>query len=417
MKILFFASYPNLTIGYSRIANIITNYLAEQGHEVHYFGISNFGIENIKRFIHPKIILIDGLEEEKKMNTTELYGVNAICEQIKIINPDILFLYNDLIVINRIFNNFINKKININFKIITYLDLVYEYEKINLIKNINIFSNLIFVFEEYWKENLLKIGINPNKIEVLPHGIDNKIFFKIDKYDAKKYFNFDLEDFIILNSNRNNYRKAIDITIDAFIKFLKKKNKNKNIKLFLNMDIDEKNESFGYDIKNQIEINCLKHDLDYDYICNNHIFIKGKNKFSDEELNILYNCCDIGINTCVGEGFGLCNLEHGSLGNPQIISNIGGLTNIFSNEYSIKIEPVGELYVSNSIDFHGGYMKICNSDNFADAMEKYYDDKILLLEHGNKSKEILVSKYNWDNILKKMHNKIIDIYFNKKLNL
>ena len=58
---------------------------------------------------------------------------------------------------------------------------------------------------------------------------------------------------MILNSNRNNYRKCIDKTIDAFVKFLKLKNMKPNIKLFLNMDTD--NLTSGYDIKNQFAFN------------------------------------------------------------------------------------------------------------------------------------------------------------------
>ena len=42
MKILFYATYPNITSGYSRIANIISNYLAEKNNEIYYIGISNF---------------------------------------------------------------------------------------------------------------------------------------------------------------------------------------------------------------------------------------------------------------------------------------------------------------------------------------------------------------------------------------
>jgi glycosyltransferase involved in cell wall biosynthesis len=410
MKILFFASYPNLAIGYSRIANIITNYLAEKGHDVYYFGISNFKNDNIKRYIHPKIILIDGLEEEKKLGTNELYGVNSICDYINTIKPDILFLYNDIIVISRIFNNFIERKMDIKCKVITYLDLVYPYEKINLVKHIDIFSNLIFVFGQYWKDNLIEMGIDKNKIDILSHGFDDKIFFKLDRLDAKKYFNFDLDDFIILNSNRNNYRKCIDKTIDAFVKFLKMKNLNKNIKLFLNMDTNELNNS-GYDIKNQFEISCIKNNVDYKNIIDNHVFIKDRNKFSDEQLNILYNACEIGINTCVGEGFGLCNLEHGGIGKPQIISNVGGLTDIFKPEYSTPINPIEEIYISNNIDFHGGYIKICRTDDFVDAMNKYYDDNDILLEHGNKSRKTIIEQYNWDNILNNMEIKIKQIYF------
>ena len=78
----------------------------------------------IERKIHPKIILIDGLEEEIKLGTTELYGVNSICDCINSIKPDILFLYNDIIVISRIFNNFIERKLDINFKIFTNLTTI-----------------------------------------------------------------------------------------------------------------------------------------------------------------------------------------------------------------------------------------------------------------------------------------------------
>lgn len=414
MKILFFASYPNLAIGYSRIANILTNYLAEKGHTVYYFGISNFKNDNIKRFIHPNIILIDALEEENKLGTNELYGVNSICDKIKEIKPDVLFLYNDLIVISRIFNNFIEKKIEYDCKIITYLDLVYPYEKLNLIKHVDKFSNLIFVFGEYWKNNLIEIGIDSDKIEILPHGFDNKIFFQIDKLDAKKYFNFKPDDFIILNSNRNNYRKCIDKTIDAFTKFLKIKNLDKNIKLFLNMDINNDLNLQGYDIRNQVEISCKKNNIDYLEMVNNHIFIKDTNKFSDEQLNILYNACDVGINTCVGEGFGLCNLEHGGIGKPQIVSNVGGLTDIFKSEYSIPIDPVDEIYVSNNIDFHGGYIKICKTDDFVEAMINYYDNKDILITHGNKSKETIIKNFDWNNILETMEIKIKKIYSNNK---
>ena len=61
MKILFFASYPNLAIGYSRIANILSNYLAENDNKVYYIGISNFGVNICDRYIHKNIILIDEL--------------------------------------------------------------------------------------------------------------------------------------------------------------------------------------------------------------------------------------------------------------------------------------------------------------------------------------------------------------------
>ena len=174
MKILFFASYPNIGIGYSRIGNILSNYLAEQDQEIYYVGISNFGVNTCDRYIHKNITLIDAFQEEKNKGNNELYGVNVICDYIVKLNPDIVFIYNDLIVISRIFNNFINYNINKNFKLYVYLDLVYKYEKINLINHVDKFADMIFVFSDYWKQNLIDMGISEKKIDILFHGVDNR---------------------------------------------------------------------------------------------------------------------------------------------------------------------------------------------------------------------------------------------------
>jgi D-inositol-3-phosphate glycosyltransferase len=39
----------------------------------------------------------------------------------------------------------------------------------------------------------------------------------------------------------------------------------------------------------------------------------------DRELNLLYNACDVGINTSMGEGWGLVSFEHGATGGAQIV--------------------------------------------------------------------------------------------------
>ena len=106
MKILFFASHPKLSIGYSRIANILSNFFVEKEHDVYYLAISNFGIDIIDRYVNPKIKIFDAFQLEKKNGSDELYGVNVICDILKMIKPDILFIYNDSIVVSRILNYF-----------------------------------------------------------------------------------------------------------------------------------------------------------------------------------------------------------------------------------------------------------------------------------------------------------------------
>lgn len=410
MKILFFATYPTAPTGYSRIGNILSNFLAENGHDIYYLGISNFKNNvHINRFINPNIKLLDALEMEKINGSDELYGINVICELLDKIKPDILFLYNDVIVISRIFNKFIENKISRNFKIFVYLDLVYEYENISILNHINKFADLILVFSKCWKKNLMDIGLSKDKIIILHHGFDTGTFYPVDKIESKKQFGFSKDDFIILNTNRNNYRKAIDITIDAFVIFLKLKNCDSRIKLFLNMSYINM-EVVGYDIYNLIKISCIKHNIDYNDVVNKHIFVNDTNRanhISDEKMNYLYNACDIGINTCIGEGFGLCNLEHGGIGKPQIISGVGALNDIFTNEYSTIITPVAELYISNNIDYHGGYIKICSSNDFANAMVQYFDKPELVDTHGKLSRQMILNNYDWNKILNEL-NKIIN---------
>ena len=403
MRILFFATYPTQPTGYARIANILTNHLAEIGHEVHYLGISNFKNSAIERDIHPFIQLIDALEV-RPTGSQELYGVDIICAQIKAIQPDLVLIYNDVIVINRLLNEFINTQIVKNFKLCIYMDLVYEYQRLLYFQNIQLWADQVLVFSECWQQNLLKIGFAAEKIAVLPHGYDPTLFQELDSATAKQAFGFAPDDFIILNTNRNAYRKAHDITIEAFILFLQKNAYNTKLKLFLNLLTTSPQ---GYNIIELIKVICLKNAADFETVVTKHIFIRPSDVYlTDEKLNVLYNACDVGLNTCLGEGFGLCNLEHACIGKPQIISQVGALADIFTNDYATLIAPKVSLYLSPLSEDHQGYTHICLAEDFAAAMDKYYQDPQLAAAHGKLAQEVLKEKYEWSGILKGLHDTI-----------
>lgn len=407
MRILFFATYPTQPTGYARIGNILTNYLAQVGHEVHYLGISNFTGSAIERDIHPFIHLIDALAERQE-GSSEMYGVDIICEKINSIKPDIVLIYNDVNVINRILNEFIETNIAKTFKLCIYMDLVYEYQRLLYFRNIQAWADLILVFSECWKTNLSKIGLPSEKIDILPHGFDADLFKPMDTTTAKQLMGFASDDFLILNTNRNAYRKTHDITIEAFVKFLKTHYYNPKLKLFLNLLT---NSSQGYNIVELIKVICLKNDADYERIVMNHIFIRPSDLYlADEKLNTLYNACDVGLNTCLGEGFGLCNLEHACLGKPQIISQVGALADIFREEYSTLIKPVTHMYLSPLTEDHQGYVEICDSTDFAQALDHYYMDRKLAQANGTLARETLTKKYEWATILKGFNKQLLDLH-------
>ena len=405
MKVLFYGTYPNQGIGYSKIANKITNFLSEQKNiDLYYFGISNFikKEQEVNRPINSNIKFIDAYKEEKKLGNDELYGVNVFTTFIDKIKPDIIFIYNDMIVISRLFNELIKyyEKNTKTAKIYTYLDIVYEYQRLDMLNHIFNMSDKIFVFSDFWKEHLSHILVKNDKIEVLYHGIEKEVFKKEDKLFSKKQCGLSEDSFVILNSNRNTYRKANDITIAAFLKFLKLTRMNKNVKLFLNCSLQSPS---GYDIMAIINLECIQLQLDYDIVVNNHIFM-FQNLPNYEKMNYLYNASEIGINTCLGEGFGLCNIEHASIGKPQIISQVGAFNDIFKDVdvYSF-VKPQFKYYCPKHVDDHGGYLEFCNSDDFSNLMFDMFNnyDKYQSV-YENFSNKLLL-KYDWNTILNNMY--------------
>jgi glycosyltransferase involved in cell wall biosynthesis len=64
-------------------------------------------------------------------------------------------------------------------------------------------------------------------------------------------------------------------------------------------------------------------------------------------MNLLYNACDVGINTSLGEGWGLCSVEQASLGVPQIVPNHSACAEIFTKSEANFIECSTELVMNN----------------------------------------------------------------------
>ena len=384
--ILFVASYPDIAIGYSKVANFISNTLADvEAVRLVYFGFSNFPGKKIQRYIHPKISMIDVLhvEQSRKNESYDVYGTNIFIDTINNVKLDLIFIYNDIIVTSRLMNTIINYRNNHRhnpdkpalppFKLYTYLDLVYDYERPEFLNHVFRNSDKIILFTDYWREHLVSQGFPKEKMEVLYHTYDGQVRQESQiptVADAKQQMGLPPDSFIVLNANRNCYRKAIDISITAFLLFLKDQQMNPAIYLLLRMSLEE---AHGYKIRNVIQTECIRLGMDYDTVVNHHIrTIDRKDELSDERMSLLYEACDVGLNTCIGEGFGLCNMEHGIAGKPQIVSKVGGLRDIFQGLADTLIEPRTSYHISNQNDEHNGIVYVCDAADVAAALKKVY---------------------------------------------
>jgi len=152
----------------------------------------------------------------------------------------------------------------------------------------------LIVLVDSQKDYLKKIGIDQNKIFVIPNGIQTD-FFGRDKNEAKKYFNIE-SDFAIGFFGRFFERKGIKVLLDAF----------KNLKDDLYF--------FGY---GPLKPLLLKYSNKYSHI---HL-IEGP--FSEQEVALIYSAMDLFILPSLsGEGCPTCLLEALSSGTLCLASDL-----------------------------------------------------------------------------------------------
>jgi D-inositol-3-phosphate glycosyltransferase len=399
VKLLFYATYPNQPIGYSKIGNILSNYLASFDNiELFYMGIHNNPETVVPRFIDPRIQFIDVGAEQQKRESQDEYGADLVETVIRQVKPDIFFIYNDIIVTCRLLNALLEyRTTNTTMKVFSYLDLVYPFERNEYIQHVNRNADLIFVFSECWRKNLAEMRVDPAKIHVLPHGFNDHVFREMSRSEARAILGLAADDFVFLNTNRNTYRKALDITLSAFIQLLIKKNFDPRLKLYMNCRLVA---TSGYDLMEVIETECLRRGIPMDRVIGQILTPNGSlANVSDEIVNAMYCAADVGLNTCTGEGFGLCNMEHSALGAPQIVSDVGALHDIFGEGGAVLVKPRVAFATSKSQDGHGGIQYMCSADDFCEAMGHYFQGRELCQSDGLALKQRIREVYSWPKIL------------------
>jgi len=400
MKILFASTSTNQTTGYGRISyNIITKF-ASAGHEVHHFAFQNYNsysLDDNDRILPHNVKIID---VHKLAPSGDVFGNDIWNDTIKNVEPDLIIVYNDMPVTCSLINQMLQLPKPCPF--ISYLDIVYEYQKEELIRHVANYSDHIFVFSEFWKKHLVNgFGISPDDVSVFPHGIDKHKFTTMDKKLAKEHIGLHAEDFVVFNTNRNSYRKMLDITVKSFVRFWKMTGCDPRAKLLLNCRFDIQD---GYNFMDIISAACTIEGVDRKQITDNNIILLSSTSagfVTDSTINMALNASDVGINTCGGEGFGLCNAEGAYLGVPQVVTNTGGLSDIFGGFENMLVDPKVYMSLTSGIDFHNGELAICDYKDFADKLYFYYKNRDVMKADGNKIQKHIRETYDWDKVLHK----------------
>ncbi|GAX85155.1 hypothetical protein CEUSTIGMA_g12573.t1 [Chlamydomonas eustigma] len=357
-KILFFGTHPLQFNGYAKVVYELTRRIhGHGGFEMGIFGFQNFHSafpgargSDHRASLPESVYVFDAWAHEEPKQ--QGFGLDLIPRAIDEFKPDLCIVFNDFSIVTEALKR-INRSAYPDM-VIVYLDQVYLNQKKAYIENLNKSADAVIVFTEFWKTTIIDQGLTLPTY-VLEHGFDGVRYFPIAKDIARTYLGLDQNDFLVLNLNRNQPRKRWDTCMKAWAEVVSRA-PNSRMKLVI----------------------------------------------------------DLGINTCDGEGFGLCNFEHAALGIPQVVPRIGGFLDFFDDNNSTLVFPSIAYYVDSSRDSVGGEALMCSYTDFAIAIESYHNDQNLRKTHGDSCRSTIPKKYDWDKLAEKLSVILTKVLPNEK---
>ena len=371
MKRLLWVGDAVVASGFSRVTHSVLDRLKDS-YDVHVLGVNYAGDPHEYDYpIWPARLGGD------------LLGVNRLAPVVERIKPDIVLLFNDIWVVAQ----YLAKLEKYEGKTATYFPVDAAGYKEEWIKALNSIDKVL-VYTKFAQAVLRDAGYVYNATSI-PHGIDPKDFHHIGGETARRHLPAITEDsFVVFNGNRNQPRKRIDITIKGFCIFAEQ---HPEAKLYLHTGLRD----VGWDILSLMNRECRNHNLVIgDRLIITNPNLSPANPVSVEQLNVIYNACDVGLNTSLGEGWGLVSFEQAACKVPQIVPNYSACPEIF--EGAAQMLPIRQYITAPGISTEGG---LVYEEDVAEALEWTYNNR----EAAAANAEVMYNrlqepKYSWDTI-------------------
>jgi len=316
---------------------------------------------------------------------TAPFGEQRMREIVEKEKPDLVFVMNDLWILNELYRQVQDIHKTGAFKFVGYYPMD-SYGWTGCILDTMNDWDVSICYTEFGAKEVVAAGYQ-KPVAVIPHGVTSGQFQPMDKKEAKRKLNLKENLFIVLNGNRNQFRKRIDITVDAFAKFAVGR---PDTQLYLHMGMKDQ----GWDIMSLFARAMCRQGLDP----NGRIIMTTQTNSPPnvdvDLLNTIYNCADVGVNTCKGEGHGLVNHEHASCRVAQIVPDHTSCKEIF--------DGYGKLIRCDHIDVDVNYsreMPCPSVDHLADLLAELYEDRTELDRVAQACYERATSDiYSWDTV-------------------
>jgi len=375
-KVLWYGDILSNT-GFGRVTHSILEYL-QKNHEIVVVGINYAGDPHDLPFkVYPAAA----------KNPQDRFGIGRLPEIVDTEKPDFIICLNDIWIVNQVWERIHLLKDQHKFKFIAYFPLDSQWYVESHMRFVKDWDFAItFTIEQ--AQRVLQLGVEPKLLGVIPHGVETSKFFPIDKLEARKQLQIPEDKYIVLNANRNQPRKQIDLTIKAFAEFAVNK---EDTMLYLHMS----EKDLGWDIRAIFETEMKRRGLKSEQrLLMTTTNIDYCNAPADELLNLIYNASDVGINTANGEGWGLVSFEHAACKKPQVLPNHTSFAEVWKNK--ALLADVAAWIYDKDLGVERGIVDI---KDMANKMTSLYEDKELTEKVANDCYEVTTNpSYRWDKI-------------------
>jgi len=395
--------YNTYGTGLTRVMHAIMRRLADR-HEIHYLGIGYSGeiVRDRRLTIYPT-----------NPKGGDVFAAFQAIRMIEEIHPSLIVILHDIWIFEyylRLFKPYRNQ-----LKIISYIpldgkiineDVAVALEECDCVVGYtDFFKN---EFDQAFSRLVQKRGGNFPNVEIIPHGVDQERFHpsaellkaefaSVARAGAKRKLFGDFagldSSIIVLNASRPDKRKRIDLTIAGFAKFAT--DKPENVRLCLHHGI--RDETVEH------EVMTLLHR----YGVADRTFLNPLpgGVVNDEQLNLLYNACDIGINTSMGEGWGLVSLEHAATGAVQMVPDHSACKEIWSGRG--ELIPVVRNYIPEFTVLEMGEV---SADGVAKSLDRLYTDRNHQQELAAAGYKLTqMEEYSWDSVARQFDDLFVSI--------
>lgn len=359
MARILYCGDTGVQTGFGRVAEYLIPALAKE-HEVHALAVNWHGDPSeMQQYCKMWPAMAHGQDP---------FGSHRIASIIQAVKPDLVWVTNDIWIAINLWQQAKPLKEKMGFKWFVYTP----------IDSYGLFPELkaqmedwdgLATYTQFANSELVRMGYD-RPIDIIGHGTDFSKFFPLDKQQCRKELGVPEDVFIVFNGNRNQPRKRIDLTLKAFIKFAKDKD---DARLWLNMG----SKDLGWEVIPLFKR--IARDEGFDatsklILTSPHFSVD--NCLTIEQLNKVYNAADIGINTCIGEGWGLVNSEHGSVGVAQVVPDHTSLAEIFDEVPRIQCN-------ASETDRNYGLERLLpDPGSAAEILSYYYENRDALKKDG-----------------------------------